>query len=72
MSAVEVLGGCDCGGKVMLDVEAVSPRCVVDRCVPTADVDAGRGLITDDLARWPNCIPLVEWRKGSPDSCQQQ
>ena len=40
VKAVGVLGGCDCGGEVMLDVEAVSPRGVVDRRVPTADVDA--------------------------------
>ena len=26
MKTVEVLRGCDCGGKVILDVEAVSPR----------------------------------------------
>ena len=42
-----VFGGCDCGGKVVvLDIEAVSPRGVVDRRVLTADVDAGLGLIT--------------------------
>ena len=41
------LGGCDCGGEVVvLDFEAVSPRGVVDRRVLTADVDAGLGLIT--------------------------
>ena len=43
---VGVLGGCDCGGKAILDVGAVSPRWVVDRRVLTADVDAGLGLIT--------------------------
>ena len=43
----EFSGGCDCGGKVVvLDVEAVSLPGVVDRCVLTADVDAGLGLIT--------------------------
>ena len=31
MKTVEVLGGCDCGGKVILDVEAVSPRGVTER-----------------------------------------
>ena len=46
MKTVEVQGGCDCGGKVNLDVEAVSPREVVDRRVNTADVDAGLRLIT--------------------------
>ena len=43
---VGVLGGCDCGGKFILDVEAVSPRGVIDRRLLTADVDAGLGLIT--------------------------
>ena len=44
---VGVLGGRDCGGKVtVLDVEAVSPRGLVDRRVLTADVDVGLGLIT--------------------------
>ena len=39
-------GGCDCGGEVVVvGVEAVSPRGVVDRRVLTADVDAGHGLI---------------------------
>ena len=42
--------GCDCGGKVILDVEAVLPRGVIDRRVLTADVDAGVGLIT--RVRW--------------------
>ena len=46
MNTVEVLGGCDCGGKVILDLEAVSPRGVIERRVLTADVDAGVGLIT--------------------------
>ena len=46
LKAVGVLAGCDCGGKVILDVEAVSPRLVVDRRVLTAEVDAGLGLIT--------------------------
>ena len=47
MTTVGVLGGCDCGGMVVvLDVEAVSPRGVVDRRVLTADIDAGLGLIT--------------------------
>ena len=45
VKAAGVLGGCDCGGEVMLDVEAVSPRGAVDRRVPTADVDAGLGLM---------------------------
>ena len=40
-------GGCDCGGEVVVvGVEAVSPRGVVDRRGRTADVDAGLGLIT--------------------------
>ena len=46
LKTVEVLGGCDCGGKVVLDVEAVSPRGAIDRRVLTADVDACVGLIT--------------------------
>ena len=46
MKTVGVLGGCDCGGKVILDVEAVSPRGAVDLRVLTADVDAGLGLMT--------------------------
>ena len=46
MKTVEVFGGCDCGGKVVLDVEAVSPRGVIDRRVLTADVDARLGVIT--------------------------
>ena len=47
MKTVLVLGGCDCGGKVIvLDVEAVSPLGVVDRRVLTVDVDARLGLIT--------------------------
>ena len=41
-----VLGGCDCGGRVILDVEAVALRSVTDWRVLTADVDAGVGLIT--------------------------
>ena len=54
-------GGCDCGGGevVVVGVEAVSPRGVVDRRVLTADVDASLGLITCegvDSARWPNSI----------------
>ena len=56
MKTVGVLGGCGCGGKVIvLDVEAVSSRGAVDR----RDVDAGwaepvRGV---DAARWPNSNP---------------
>ena len=46
MKTVGVLGGCDCGGKVTLDVDAVSPRGEIDRRVLTADVDAGLGLMT--------------------------
>ena len=46
MKTVGVPGGCDCGGKAILDVEAVSPRGEVDRRVLTADVDAGLGLVT--------------------------
>ena len=46
MKTVGVLGGCDCGGEVILDVEAVSPRGLTDRRVLTADVDAGVGLVT--------------------------
>ena len=45
MENVEVLGCCDRGGEVVLDVEAVSPRGVLDRRV-LADVDAGVGLVT--------------------------
>ena len=48
MKTVRVVGGCDCGGKVILDVEALSPRGVIDRRMLTADVDAGLG---------PNSIP---------------
>ena len=36
----------DCGGEVILDVEAVSPRWVINQRVLTADVDAGLGLVT--------------------------
>ena len=45
---MKTVGGCDCGGKVILDVEAVSPRGVkkIGECSLTADVDAGLGLIT--------------------------
>ena len=47
MKTVTVLGGSDCGGKVIVrDVEAVSPREVVVRRVLTADVDAGLGHVT--------------------------
>ena len=47
MKTVGVIGGCGCSGKiVVLDVEAVSPRGVVERRVFTVDVDAGLGLIT--------------------------
>ena len=47
LKTVGVFGGCDCGGKVvLLDVEAVSLRGVVDRRVLTADVDASLGLET--------------------------
>ena len=46
MKTVEGLGGCDCGGKVVLDVETVPPRGVTDRRVLTADVDAGVGPVT--------------------------
>ena len=47
MKTVTGLGGCDCGGKVVVvDVEAVPPRGVLDRRVLTADVDAGLGLKT--------------------------
>ena len=70
MKTVEVLGGCDCGGKVVLDVEAVSSRGVTDRRVLTAVQVLGSYPVTgDDSARWPN---LAEWRRGSPDSSQQQ
>ena len=46
MKTVGGLGGCDCGGKVILDVEAVSPRGVIGRRALTADVDAGLGLMS--------------------------
>ena len=45
MKTVKGLGGCDCGGEVILDGEAVSHRGVIDRRVLTADVGAGVGLI---------------------------
>ena len=73
---IGVFGCCDCGGKAILNVEAVSPRWVVDRRVLTADVDAGLGLITclkrgvGQIAKQHPC-----WRSGaggSPDSSQQQ
>ena len=35
MKIVEVLGGCDCDGKVILDVDAVPPRGAIDRRVLT-------------------------------------
>ena len=47
MKTVGVLEGFDSGGMVIvLYVEAVSPRGVVDRRVLTADVEASLGLIT--------------------------
>ena len=42
---MKTVEGCNCGGKVILDVEAAFPRGVVDRRVLTTDVDAGLGLI---------------------------
>ena len=66
MKIVQVLGGCDCGGKVILDVESVSPRGEIDRRVLTADVDAGLGLIPcvrkwfSQMARLPSF-----WRSGT-------
>ena len=63
MKTVRVLGGCDCGGKVIVrDVEAVSPREVVVRRVLTADVDASLGHITwapNNLLS-PSCSPFAE------------
>ena len=65
-------GGCDCGGEVVVvGVEAVSPRGVVDRRVLTAGIDGGIGL--RDL--WEGCVRpgghteilRAEWRRGSPD-----
>ena len=67
MKTVEVLGGCDYGGKVILDVEAVSPRGVIDRRVLTGDVDAGLGLITCEEMIQPDgqtVSLLAEWRRG--------
>ena len=43
---VKILGGCDCGTDVLVNVEAVLSVGVVDRSVLTADVYAGLGLIT--------------------------
>ena len=70
MKTVGVLGGCDCGGKVIHDVEAVPPRGgggggVVDRRVLT---DAGLRLITCVMIQ-PDCQTaslLADWagRRG--------
>ena len=51
MITVKVLGGSDCGSKIILGVEVVSPRRVIDRRVLAADVDAGLGLITG-VRKW--------------------
>ena len=49
LKTIRNLGGCDSGGKVVvLGVEAVSLRGVVDRRVLTAEVDASLGLTTCD------------------------
>ena len=40
MKTVKSLRDCDCGGEVVVDVEAVSPRGKIDRRVSSADVDA--------------------------------
>ena len=45
---VNVLGSCDCGGRVTLGVEAGLIRGEVDRNVLTADLDPRVGLITCD------------------------
>ena len=69
MKTVGVLGCCNCGGKVILDVEAVSPRGVVDRRVLTADVDAGLTRaqnLSEEMIQLDGQTAslLAEWRRG--------
>ena len=66
MKTVEVLGGCDCGGKVIPNVEVASPRRVIDRRVLTSDVDAGFGLITC-VRKWFSQMARLHsfWRRGT-------
>ena len=72
-----VFGDCDCGGEVVVvGVEAVSTRWVVDRRVLTADVDAGLGLITCERSGFNQTANLKSSvRSGagrSPDSSHKQ
>ena len=66
---IREFGGCDCGGEVVVvGVEAVSPRGVVDRRVLTAGIDAGIGLHN----LWEGCVRpggqteilQAEWHRG--------
>ena len=72
MKTVGVLGGC---GKVILDVEAVSPRGIHSR-VLTADVDARLGLETCERCRFDQAAKLKSSVRsgagGSPDSSHRQ
>ena len=67
MKTVGVLRGCDCGGEVVvLDVEDVSPRAVVNRRVLTADVDAGLGLRTFERSRFSQMAKQQSsWQSGT-------
>ena len=75
MKSVEVLGGCDRGGEVVLDVEAVSPQRVVDRSVLTADVDTGLGLKTCARKCFSQRARLSSFQRsgtgGTPHSSQR-
>ena len=54
-------------GKVILDVDAVSPQGVIDRRVLTADVDAGFGLITCEEVFQPDgqtAFLQAKWHTG--------
>ena len=70
-------GGCDSGGEVLVvGVEAVSPRRVVDRRVLTADVDAGLWLVTCERCRFDQAGKRTSsvWSAavGSLDSSHKQ
>ena len=70
-------GGCDCRGKiVVLGVEAVSFRGVVDRRVLTADVEANLGLITCEMCGFDQTAKLKSSARsgaaGSLDSSHWQ
>ena len=72
MRTVRDFGGWNFGGKVILDVEDVSPRGIIDRRVLAPDV--GARLLCEEMIQpgGQTASLLAEWRRGSPDSCQQQ